>query len=226
MNIINIIGLTIIIIIGLYFINNFLSNIEKFENINDKWIILLTTAVNNDENRKKTYIDSITKWLNNTPFYIFVVESSNYPFNEFKDNDRFYCYTFSFNEKYSSTSQYEARSILNILDNIKDNPKFINCKYILKVTGRYYLNGIENTLKNINDDKDLYLQIYRTEKEQNSEYFGIKKELFNELCNQIKDFGLFEYKLFDFSNNKKWTTIGPFENNIKRGGDELIISPL
>jgi len=220
--------LILLIIVLLFILNKYLMNnlYEKFDNANDKWIILLTTAVNNDDERKNIYIESITKWLNNTPFNIFVVESSNYPFNEFKDNERFYCHTFSFNEKFPSSSQSEANSILNILDNIKDNEKYKKCKYILKVTGRYYLDGIENVLNNLEDNKDLYLQIHRKNNWQNSEYYGIKKELLNELCLNIKEIGLFENKLFEFSNNKNWVNIGPFKNNIKRGGDGLIINEL
>jgi hypothetical protein len=235
-NLIYILLLIVLIIFLMFYINK---NIiyEKYTNNYDdnnkknKWIILLTTAVNNDEERKKIYIDSINKWLKNTSFDIFVVESSDYNFDEIK-NDRLHVYTFKFNEKLSSSSQYEARSILNILNNIQNNEKYNNIynesTHILKVTGRYYLDNIEEVLNNLENDKDLYLQIHRAndDKWQNSEYLGIRKELLQELANTIKDDGLFETKLYDFSLDKKYIQIGPFKNNVRRGGDNKLLSDL
>ena len=176
---------------------------------------------------KKIYINSINKWLNNTSFDIFVVESSDYNFDEIK-NDRLYVHTFKFNEKLSSSSQYESRSILNILNNIKNNNKYNESTHILKVTGRYYLDNIEEVLNNLENNKDLYLQIHRNNdnKWQNSEYFGIRKELLEELADTIKDLGLFENKLYDFSLNKDFIQFGPFKNDVKRGGDNTLLSDL
>lgn len=200
---------------------------NDYSNNKNKWIILLTTAVNNDEERKKIYINAINKWLNNTSFDIFVIESSNYNFDEIQ-NDRLYVHTFNFNEKLSSSSQYEARSILNILNNIKNNDKYNESTHILKVTGRYYLDNIETVLNNLENDKDLYLQIHRNndKKWQHSEYIGIRKNLLEQLANTIKDEGLFENKLYDFSLDKDYIQFGPFKNNIRRGGDNLLLSDL
>jgi hypothetical protein len=193
----------------------------------NKWLILLTTAVNNDEERKKIYLHAINQWLNNTSFDIFVVESSEYTFDEIK-NDRLHVHTFKFNEKLASSSQYEAKSILHILNKLKNDDKYKECTHILKVTGRYYLDGIEDVLTNVENDKDLYLQIHRKEdiKWQNSEYLGIRKEWMEELVNTIKEEGIFEHKLYDFSLNKEFIHIGPFKNNVKRGGDGTVISDL
>jgi hypothetical protein len=224
--------LIVLIIIIMFYINK---NIiyEKYSsyasnyNSKNKWIILLTTAVNNDEERKKIYISAINKWLNNTSFDIFVVESSGYNFDEIK-NDRLHVYTFKFNEKLNSSSQYEAKSILNILNNIKNNEKYKESTHILKVTGRYYLENIESVLNNLENNKDLYLQIHRNndDKWQNSEYLGIRKDLLSQLANTIKDKGLFENKLYIFSLDKDYIQFGPFKNNVKRGGDNLLLSNL
>ena len=53
------------------------------------------------------------------------------------------------------------------------------------------------------NNKDLYLQIHRNNdrKWQNSEYLGIRKDLLEQLANTIKDDGLFEHKLYEFSLN-------------------------
>jgi hypothetical protein len=220
--------LIILLIILMFYINK---NIiyDKYSNYDTKnnWLILLTTAVNNDEERKQIYINAINKWLNNTSFDIFVVESSNYNFDEIK-NDRLHVYTFKFNEKLNSSSQYEANSILNILNNIKNNDKYNECTHILKVTGRYYLDNIETVLNNLENNKDLYLQIHRNNniKWQNSEYFAIRKDLLPQLANTLKDEGLFENKLYNFSLDKDYIQFGPFKNNVRRGGDNLLLSNL
>ena len=227
-NLIYIYILIVLIIIIMFYINK---NIiyEKYSNYDNKnkWIILLTTAVNNDEERKQIYINAINKWLNNTSFDIFVVESSNYNFDEIQ-NDRLHVYTFKFNEKLNSSSQYEANSILNILNNIKNNDKYKESTHILKVTGRYYLDNIETVLNNLENNKDLYLQIHRNnnDKWQNSEYFAIRKDLLPQLANTLKDEGLFENKLYDFSLDKDYIQFGPFKNNVRRGGDNLLLSNL
>jgi hypothetical protein len=192
----------------------------------NKWCILLTTAVNNDESRKKLYIDSITKWLEKTNYDIFVVESSNYSFDELK-NERLYVYSFQIEPK-NSTTQYEAESILNILEDIKDHPKLEECSHILKVTGRYYLDDIEEVLDSAEPDKDFYFQIHRNNNWQNSEYFGIRKELLKPLIEDIKadEKKHFEHKLYEFSVDKDFVHIGPFKNNIARGGDGLVLKDL
>ena len=117
-------------------------------------------------------------------------------------------------------------SILNILENIKYNPIYQQCSHILKVTGRYYLHNVEKILNKIEPNKDLYLQIHRKGTWQNSEYVGIRKELLQLLCENIKTEGLFEEKLYNFSLDKTFIHFGPFDNKIKRGGDNQLIQRL
>jgi hypothetical protein len=155
---------------------------------------------------------------------IFVVESSGYSFPEIT-NDKLYVFSFSQDKKPNSSSQGEANSIIKILENIKDNDDYINCSHIMKVTGRYYLKDIETVLNDAEQDKDLYLQIHRNDaiNWQNSEYFGIRKEMMTDCVESILEDGFMENRLYEFSLDKTFTTIGPFENNIRRGGDNQLI---
>jgi hypothetical protein len=181
--------------------------------------------VNNDEYRKKLYIDAIHKWLDQTPYPIFVVESSQYTFPEIQ-NDRFHLSTFQV-EKSDSSSKMEADSILYLLDQVKDDPLWNSCSHILKVTGRYYLDGITEELNDLEPNKDLYLQIHRKPGWQNSEYFGIRREMMRTFAETIiKDSKHFENKLYEFTEDKDTIQIGPFENMIARGGDGLVIRNL
>jgi len=42
----------------------------------------------------------------------------------------------------------------------------------------------------------------------------------------IMDDGLMEHALYNFSMDKKHIKLGPFENTVKRGGDNLLIEKL
>jgi len=201
----------------------------------NNWIILLTTAVNNFNNtikdseyRKQLYNYQISQWLKRTTFKIVVVESSGYHFPDII-NERLHKVTFKFDSELASSSQYEARSILYALNDIKNTDFYNNCTHILKVTGRYFLENIEQHLNSHPQGKDLYLQKHRNDsiKWQNSEYYGIKKELFPLFLESVKDIGFMEHCLWIFSiDNKSFCHIGYFRNNIRRGGDHLLIKNL
>ena len=89
----------LIILLFLIFLLLFLCNNENFTNTNE-WIILLTMCVEpnqQDRNinedikdviayRKKLYTDVINRWLDNTKYLIYVVESSGYKFDDIKNN--------------------------------------------------------------------------------------------------------------------------------------------
>lgn len=204
---------------------------------NNKWVVLLTTAINinndindiNDiENRKIIYSNQIGNWLTKTNMHIFVIESTGYGFPKI-NHDRLIKITTKL-PKMASSSQSEAASISFALNEMKDNAYFKNCSHVLKVTGRYFLNNIENKLKSIKPDLDVYLQIHKNHdiKWQNTEYYGIKKELFNPFIETVLNIGIMESKFYNFilSNNLKTQNLLPSKNNIPRGGDKLIINPL
>jgi hypothetical protein len=199
----------------------------------NNWIILLTTAVSNVNNsihdteyRKELYNSNILKWLNNTNYIIVVVESSGYDFPDIV-NERLYKISLNFETIYSS-SQYEAQSIIYALSKIKNTEFYNNCTHILKVTGRYFLENIEDHLNSHLQFQELYLQKHRNDsiKWQHTEYFGIKKELFLLFIEPIKYIGLIEHRLYDFSIDKSCSYIGYFPNNVRRGGDNLLIENL
>lgn len=200
----------------------------------NNWIVLLTSAVSNISNticdveqRKELYSKQILQWLEKTNYTIVIVESSGYNFPNITHN-RLHKITFKFTTPMLSTSQYEANSIIYALENIKDCDFYKNCTHILKVTARYFLSDIEKHLNSKPQDKDLYLQKHRNDKIrwQNSEYYGIRKELFANLLKNVKIKGLMEHELWRFSIGKSGCHIGYFENDIKRGGDNLLIKNL
>jgi len=204
----------------------------------NNWIVILTTSISNKENtitdteyRKELYSSNILKWLEYTIFPIVVIESSGYNFPEI-NHERLYKYSFEIDDniKLNHLGDKEIYSLSVVLDKIKDLDIYKNCSHILKVTGRYYLEGIEAVLTSVPLHKELYLQFHRYDdvKYQNCEYFGMKNELFNNFVSDYYNLNgeLMEQKLWGFSINKDKWHIGYFNNKIARGGDKLIITKL
>lgn len=195
--------------------------------VTNNWIVLLTTAVNLDDSeyRKELYKNQIIRWLNETNYEIVVVESSGYDFPI--EHVRLHKVIFTITESLSSSTHYEAKSILYALEKIKEEDYYKNCSHILKVTGRYFLENIENTLKKCEQGVDLYLQKHFSDGWQNSEYYGIRKNLFALFVSPIiYDNKYMELCLHDFSKNRQICRIGTFPNNVARGGDKLLIKNL
>jgi hypothetical protein len=203
----------------------------------NKWFVLLTTciktptnSIDDQEYRVNLYKTQIQKWLNNTNYDIVVVESSGCDsFSEFKCNNRLHVYTTIINAC-GSSSQGEASSMLYVLDKIKNENFYIRCTHILKVTGRYYLQNIEHILKTYpKHNMNMYVQQHKnsTIRWQNTEYYGIKKELLKDLLEPVANTGYMEHRLYDFIDiNRNVCILPSFENDIARGGDGIIINPL
>jgi hypothetical protein len=208
--------------------------IQKFDIVNkNNWIVLLTTNVypNNTKNngikytnteineRKKLYIKQIKQWLDKTNLPIFVVDNSGYTFSEITDKK---LKVISFvsknkdenNDDNSYKSKEEFESIIYAINQLKDSSIYNQSSHILKVSGEFFLENIENSLNNSNQYLDLYLQKNRKNdiKWQPAEYFGIKKELLLLMIYKTLNKKPVENNLFLFSINKKYTFI---ENNLQ-----------
>lgn len=215
-------------------------NEEKPPNIN-KWCVLLTMCVDrfkkgneiDMKERKELYKTQLQKWLDKTEFPIFVVESSgNGDFlkeiadkNEMKGNERLTCYVFDANEV-SSSSIGEVNSLRHAIERMKDDDKYNETTHVLKVTGRYFLDNFENKANELEQGKELYLQPHRDTIYQNSEYFGIRKDIIDEFIEKFDTSILMEENLHKFSLGKEYVVFEPFENSVARGGDKIVLHKL
>jgi hypothetical protein len=197
----------------------------------NKWIVLLTMAVNvngENEHRKKLYKEQLLKWLNYTDYYIYVIESTGVHLDITHERLKFI--SFELFPKLASSSQSEATSILHILNNIINDPVYIDCTHILKVTGRYFLHNINGVLNNCVPDLDVYIQHHYNIKIkwQHTEYFGVRKTLLEKFLLTVVNEGIMEHRFYEFivKNKLKFRRIGPFVNNVARGGDKMLINPL
>lgn len=204
------------------------------QNIKNKWCILLTTAIgaSDIEYRKELYLMQLEKWVTNTNYFIFIVESTGNGdfFNPMKDKypDRIYIISICLSPSPSS-SILEAHSINYAMHHILQTN--IDITHILKVTGRYFLDDIQNSLENVTPNLDFYIQIHAnpTIQWQNTEYYGIRKNLMIPMVDTvIKNSKHMEHNFYTFIHQPHFTTttLGPFHNEIRRGGDNMLIENL
>jgi hypothetical protein len=210
--------------------------------------VLLTTTVyinttdymneyNSSESRLKLYLNCINEWLKNTNLIIYIVESSNYSFPEYKNNPRVKIFTFKSDNnikcKDCSATPYEAESILKAFNYFKLDAY----DKIIKVTGKYFIPNIENLIKNIPNDADIFFQNSNENalKKQNSEIFGCKTKYLPIIMNLIivnsKSNLNFESTLFLLPQNNFFYKVYTFpvivlNNPVKRSGDNKIIYSL
>ena len=202
-----------------------------------KWGVLLTMCFQRDtvesyEQYKALYETVIKKWLAGTELPIFVIETSGYELN-FHHN-RLWYFTFDdpLRKTVSSSSILEANALDRAVKELKDVPEARDITHILKVTGRYYLEGVEEQLSrhSVLCSPVLLLQKHRKEdiNWQNSEYYGIRKDALDLLAHRVLQSNqLMEQSLFTLSTLLGYTFLGPgFKNSQPRGGDGKVINPL
>ena len=159
-----IIFITLLFILKLYLFNKY----YKADNIS----IILTTAVNNNEDRLNTYLDRINKYIDKTNINFYIVESTGYTFPQI-NNPRVKIYSF-IGTKASNSTFMEVESITNIMDfyNLHDSD------FILKITGKYFVPNIEYlTNKYINNYYDFFIQ----KKHYHSEIFACKPKYYERI---------------------------------------------
>lgn len=161
-----------------------------------KVAILLTMCFRGNPDKKIYYEKSIKEW-NKENLPIFIVESSNYNFKKFDNMNLKICSLDIVKEP--SFTQYESKSILYAMNFFKEELK--SYTHVLKITGRYFLN-IKNILDNL-PNVDLLLQ-HRQDKKikwNNSEIFGFRIGMENELLSSITKKGTFEHHIYKISKN-------------------------
>jgi hypothetical protein len=165
--------------------------------------IILTTTVYvtkessfqvNYKDRINTYIKSIRLWLKKTKFNIIVIENSGYYFKELEEElniykNRFEIITFKESQTNYSEFQMHLQSKggleINSIHYAFNNSKFLSKSlFIIKITGRFFINDFENFI----NSKDL-------------SKFDCLKQYFNYRCEivgtNIKNFNIiFDKNLF------------------------------
>lgn len=143
--------------------------------------------------RIDTYNKSIRQWLNNTSLNIVVVENSGYEFKELymelaKYKNRFEI--ISFKEDSLEESLYlrgncdKGASELFSINYAYKNSKLLNkTDFIIKITGRYFINGMESYIREYNLKLYDVLCQNNYKSEPRCELIGCNRENFNNIFN-------------------------------------------
>ena len=190
-----------------------------------KCCILLTMYIGKNNKKRNIYIDRLNKWLNNTDFDIYIVESSGEILNI--KNTRLYQYSFDQNKdklNLKNSTILEKNSIIKAYQNFKD--KFKNYDFIFKITGKYYIPSLEKIIKNIKFDTDIIFQNRGFYNIQNTEITGYRSSLIYDITNQVKDNLIYEEQIRDIQrkNGLKAYRLPPLKlNDYTERGDGNIL---
>ena len=143
------------------------STVDVFNNID--------SCVQTDRNdRINTYKKSVLQWLEKTSFHIIIVENSGYDFPELdaekeKYKDRFEVISFKEAEleeaDYLRDKNSKGEHELFEIQYAYKNSKFIQkSSFIIKVTGRFFIPGFEEYLKEVNINKYNILSQHQKER--------------------------------------------------------------
>jgi hypothetical protein len=207
---------------------------ESFEDgAEPTWCILLTSCAKRPtdsqeeaERRITSHTNVIRSWLEKTNLPIFIVDSSAYPYDEFKDTRlKVIAFDMKGNNMGSSTKS-EAKSVLHAIESSDIQPY----THILKVTCKYFLTDIEKRLTEQSPNCDIYLQYSHTSTGQNTELIGFKKSVGKKLFERIFDSGMIVETYLgshinkDPDNHYSICRFPPFENIFKyeRGNGSVL----
>jgi len=152
------------------------------------------------KNKEQLYYNIVNRWLNNTSFDIYIVDSSNTGLQII--HPRLYQYKFEQYDKFvtSNPSKYEINSIFKIINHFN----FEKYDMIIKITGKYFIPDFESYIKQI-DSADLILQNRIDTHGQNTELLAINYKIIHDFINQYND----KYNSFEnyvYSKKHKYNT--------------------
>lgn len=149
-----------------------------------KYCLLLTMYINGDDKRREIYMHRLKRWLEETSFDIYTVESSGEKLNIC--HPRLKQFTFIQGDKYKGNSTITERdSILRACEYFQND--FDQYDIVFKITGKYFIPLLENVLLSVNSDAELIFQNRCNLLEQNTEIIGYKPTFLYKITKNIKD---------------------------------------
>ena len=188
--------------------------------------ILLTMYIGDDIERKNIYENRVNRWLNETNFDIFVVDSSGKYLNQ--TSPRLHQFSFKQESEFAkiNPSEYEKDSILKALDYFGND--ILKYDMIFKITGKYFIPGLERKIKNIPSNAQIVLQNKTITHGQNTEIIGIRSDIINQIISQIIHKS-FEETIYNIVKSKKYKCyrLPPLKlDNFVERGDGIILKKL
>jgi hypothetical protein len=155
------------------------------------------------KNNVELYEKRVKRWLDETEFDIFIVDSSGIGINQ--KNERLKQFVFEQDLKFNhvSVSVSEKNSILKASEYFNE---LLNYDIIFKITGKYFIPEFKSIIKTIPNDTDIVFQHLEITHGQNTELVGFKSELFIDIINEITENKTFEDVMYDIKISNKYKT--------------------
>ena len=185
----------IVLILILILIYNYLDTDSDI-----KCCIFLTMYV---KNNVELYEKRVKRWLDDTDFDIFVVDSSGVGIKQSNERLKQYVFTQNPNFERVSVSESEKNSILNAIEYFNDD--FLEYDIIFKITGKYFIPNFDYVITNIPDDTDIVFQNLQITHGQNTELIGFRPELIKDIILNISHEKSFENVMREVQYNNEYT---------------------
>lgn len=191
-----------------------------------KCSILLTMYIGGNENKRLLYLQRINRWLNETSFDIYTVESSGEFLNII--HPRLKQFTFiQRDENKENSTILERNSLLKAYNYFKND--FKKYDIIFKITAKYFIPSLESLIKHIKPDTELLFQNRNIkQKEQNTEITGYRSSILYDVTNSINDKdGIYEFQIVKMSRKYKTYRLPPLKlDEFTKRGDGSILTYL
>ena len=155
------------------------------------------------KNNVELYEKRVKRWLDETDFDIFIVDSSGIGIKQTNERLKQYVFTQNLDFERFSVSVSEKNSILNAIEYFNDD--FLEYDIIFKITGKYFIPNFESVITTIPDDTDIVFQNLQITHGQNTELVGFKPELIKDIILNISHEKSFENVISEVQFNNQYT---------------------
>ena len=165
-----------------------------------KCCIFLTMYV---KNNVELYEKRVKRWLDETDFDIFIVDSSGVGIKQTNERLKQYVFTQNSNFERVSVSVSEKNSILNAIEYFNDD--FLEYDIIFKITGKYYIPNFDYVITTIPNDTYIIFQNLQITHGQNTELIGFRPDLIKDIILNISHEKSFENVMREVQYNNEYT---------------------
>lgn len=165
-----------------------------------KCCIFLTMYV---KNNVQLYEKRVKRWLDETDFDIFIVDSSGVGIKQTNERLKQYVFTQNSNFERVSVSVSEKNSILNAIEYFNDD--FLDYDIIFKITGKYFIPNFDYVITTIPNDTDIIFQNLQITHGQNTELIGFRPDLIKDIILNISHEKSFENVMREVQYNNEFT---------------------
>lgn len=150
--------------------------------------VMLTTFITEDPKRKQMYEQNVKRWLSETDFDIFLVDSSNQGLSSVQ-HPRLHVLVFDQSKDPGVSESYlsnkEKNSVLKAYHHFRN--KLHEFDYVFKITGKYVIPNLRSLSETIPKGTDIIVQHLQITHGQNTECVGFRPHALMPVMNLVQN---------------------------------------